>query len=150
MPKKKNVSVEMEAMEAIVRKPSAEDMRAMLDQMIRDRVDEALAARGSSEAEPGFHTREASNELRRHQVMFDRRKWALYFEKWGCQHCGKKNVGHGSNGHCRKCHTLISQRMAQIKREYDRANPDSQIAEDIDHLTRRLRSARELLGEGEE
>jgi hypothetical protein len=144
MPKKKTVSVE------IVRMPSPSDIKALVDQMVRERVDEALAVRDVPQIERGFHTREVSDELRKHQTMFNRRKWSLYFEKWGCQRCGRtKNVSHASNGTCAACAGLLRRRLVHIKREFDRANPESQIAKDIDHLTRRQRTAQELLGEGE-
>ena len=145
MPRKKKISTEI-----VLQRPAG-DMRAVLDRMVRDRVDEIMAERAEAqlaEAQPeehNFQPREVALEIRRQQTMFERRKWALYFAKWGCRMCRRKrNVGHGSGGCCSACCTLVTLRLKQIKIEYDRDNPESQIAENIDRLTRRLRSAQEL------
>jgi|SRR5579872_2006849 len=139
MPRKKKISTEI-----VLQRPAV-DMRAVLDRMVRDRIDEIMAERAEVQPEHNFLTREAALEIRRQQTVFERRKWALYFAKWGCRMCRRKrNVSHGSGGCCSTCCTMVMLRLKQIKIEYDRDNPESQIAENIDRLTRRLRSAQEL------
>jgi len=139
MPKKRNVSVE------IVRKRSPEDMKAMLDRLVRDKLEEILAERGEDRLEPATRSR----RIRQTHPGFERVKHVLYFERWGCQTCGKKNVAHMSNAKCERCSVRFSQRMQQLELEWLRNNPESQIADDIDHLTRRHRTAQALLGDVE-
>src|ERR1700680_2314822 len=139
MPRKRKISTEI-----VLQRP-AEDMRALLDRIVRDRVDEAMAERANAQPEHNFQPRDVSIEIRRRQSVFERRKWGLYFEKWGCRMCGRKrNVNHGSGGVCATCEVRVAGRLRQIKLEYERDNPESQITENIDRLTRRLRSAQEL------
>lgn len=137
MPRKKQVSVE------IVPKPEAMDIRAVIDRM----VDERLAAREADLMDPGYRSKALSNEIRVQQNVFNRVKWGLYFEKWGCQSCGrKKNVNHASGGHCTNCSQRIYFRLKQIKREYELNNPEVEINRQIDRLSSRFRSAEALLG----
>ena len=122
--------------------------QAVLARIVRDRVDEIMAERGA-QLEPDFQPKEVSFEIQRRQTVFDRQKWALYFEKWGCRRCGKKTFGHASSGHCSGCLKTLANRQRQIKLEYERNNPEAEIERNIDHLTSRIRSAQALLGEGE-
>jgi len=138
MPKKTRVE--------IVRKRSPEDMKAMLDRLVRSKLEEILAERGEDQLEPATRSR----RIRQIHPGFERVKHVLYFEKWGCQTCGKKNVAHMSNAKCERCSGRFIQRMQQLEIQWVRNNPESQIADDIDHLTRRHRTARALLEEGEE
>jgi len=45
--------------------------------------------------------------------------------------------------------SLMAARLATIKRQYERDNPEAQIDRQIDRLTSRFRSAEALLGEGD-
>src|SRR5882724_6868971 len=119
-------------------------MRAVLDRMVRDRVDEIMAERGRPGGAQLFQPRDVSYEIQRRQTVFERRKWALYFAKWGCRMCRRKKINHSSGGCCAACTSMVANRLSQIKIEYDRENPETQINENIDRLTRRLRSAQEL------
>ena len=114
--------------------------------MLKEELGEILAERGTDQLEPVRR----SKRIRPFHPGFERDKHALYFEKWGCQNCGrKKGVSHMCNARCTQCNVRFGQRMTALEREWVRNNPESQIAEDIDHLTRRSRTARELLGDGE-
>jgi hypothetical protein len=140
MPKKQNVSVE------IVRTPSPTDMKAMLEQMMKDQFEKLMAERDLEQLAPAYR----SSRIRPIYPGFEREKYGLYFEKWGCEVCGRKdNVSHIRKGRCELCNTLYHQRIAALEREWISKNPDSQIVEDIDHLTRRLRTAQELFREVE-
>jgi hypothetical protein len=148
MAKKPIVSVEIESLrdsQGIVRRPSPEEMNTMLDRMVTDKIEKALAERDLEQLAPVYRNR----RIRPIHPGFERDKHALYFEKWGCQTCGRKrNVNHMCNARCERCHVRFEQRMMQLEREWVSKNPESQILEDIDRLTRPLRSARALLGEG--
>jgi hypothetical protein len=140
MPKKQTVSVE------IVRRPSPEDMKAMLDRMVTDKIEQILAERDLEQLAPVYR----SSRIRPIHPGFEREKHGLYFEKWGCEVCGRKdNVSHMGKARCERCNTRYHQRIAALEREWISKNPESQIVEDIDRLTRRLRTAQELLEESE-
>jgi hypothetical protein len=83
--------------------------------------------------------------------MFEREKWSLYFEKWGCQVCGKKTANHMHTGHCGACAGRITARLARIKLEYEQTHPEAEVERQIDQLTLRSRTAERLLrGERDE
>jgi hypothetical protein len=125
--------------------PSA-NLQAAIESIVRKRVDEILASSGIGEFEPNFRSREMSQAGRQIQNMFERVKWSLYFEKWGCQICGKKTVAHMHTGHCTTCAGRIQLRLKQLKLVYERAHPEAEIERQIDHLTSRSRTAEALLG----
>jgi Zn finger protein HypA/HybF involved in hydrogenase expression len=148
--KKPGVEIVPASETALVPKRPAESPQAVLDRMVRERVDEIMAERGSAPMESDFQPKEVAFELQRRQTVFERRKWPLYFEKWGCRKCERKRVAHMSTGQCAACHSRLQQRLAAIKRDFDKANPDQEIERKIDQLTSRFRSAQALLGELEE
>lgn len=135
---------------AIVRRRSRQDVQAMIERIVRERVDEIMVKVEAGQVEPDFLRKDEAAELRQRQDMFERTKWSLYFEKWGCRMCHRKNVGHLGTGHCTRCHHLIRDRLNQLKLEYERENPESEIDRQIDRLTSRFRVAKSLLRGGEE
>jgi hypothetical protein len=147
MPRKQKSRVEIvPRSEAVLvsQRPTSPNLQAAFDRMVLERMTEMMAARGAGQLNPDFQTRESSYEIQRQQTVFERQKGRLYFEKWGCKRCDRKNVSHASNGFCARCQRIIWQRLAQIKIEFDRANPEEEIERQIDHLTSRLRNAREV------
>jgi hypothetical protein len=134
---------------AIVPAAPTANLKAVIESMVRKRVDEILSGSGIGEFEPNFRPREIAQAARQIQDMFERVKWSLYFEKWGCQVCGKKTVAHFHTGHCTTCAVRIQQRLKQLKLEYERAHPEAEIERQIDHLTSRSRTAEALLGKRE-
>jgi len=129
--------------------PAGENLEALLDRMVRERVNEILRERGDAPLEPDFQPREVAYELQRRQTVYERHKWARYFERWGCRRCNRKDVPHASAGFCVRCHMLFTGRLLKIKRDYDKANPEKEINRQIDRITSKIRNARMLLGEGE-
>ena len=151
MPRKKKANVEIvPASEAVLvpREPAA-NLQEMLDRMVRERVDEILAMRAGGHVEPDFQPREVANDARIRNNVFEIRKWSLYFEKWGCRMCHRKNVGHASSGYCGRCHSLVALRLAAIKRNFYRDDPELEIERQINQITSRTRSAQALLGDVE-
>ena len=92
MPRSKKVKAE------IVRVAPPMDL-AKLDALIQKRVAEATGGQGAIR-EPWFPSAALANEIRRHQSVFHRRKFRLYFERWGCMICHKKSVGHEAARAC--------------------------------------------------
>jgi hypothetical protein len=136
------------ALVPIVPTPPA-NLKAVIEIMVRKRVDEILSASGIGEFEPNFRPAEVYRAARQSQSVFERVKWSLYFEKWGCQVCGKKTVAHMHTGHCTTCAVRIGQRLAKIKRDYEAVHPEAEIERQIDRLTSRSRTAEALLEERE-
>jgi hypothetical protein len=134
---------------AIVPAAPSANLKVVIESMVRKRVDEILSASGIGEFEPNFRPKEIAQAARQNQDMFERVKWSLYFEKWGCQVCEKKSAAHMHTGHCGTCVNRIQSRLKQLKREYERAHPDAEIERQIDRLTSRSRTAEALLGDRE-
>ncbi len=135
---------------ALVPPGPRQDLEAMITRIVRERVDELMVKVEGRQVEPDFLPKDVSVELQERRNVFERRKWSLYFEKWGCRMCSRKNVSHAATGHCARCHNLVAGRLALIKAEYERNNPETEIDRQIDRLTSRFRVAKSLLGRCEE
>jgi hypothetical protein len=111
-------------------------LKAMIEQMVAERVDAAL-----DEFQP-----KPSLDAQRQKSMFEQRKHALYFERWGCEICGTKNKIHESNGLCGHCLSRRNQRYASLKREWDKEHPSGEAERQVGHVTARVATAERLLG----
>jgi hypothetical protein len=151
MSRKKKVEIQVVRVSeaAIVPKAPSADLKAVIEGMVRKRVDEILAASGLAEIENDCRPREIAKVSRQTENMFERDKWALYFEKWGCRKCEKKTVNHSSTGHCDICASRLHQRLRKIRRDYYTSHPDAETDRLIDRLTSRSRTAEALLGDRE-
>jgi hypothetical protein len=119
--------------------PAIPDL-ATLDLLIQKRVAEATASQGAI-LEPWFQSKAVGAEIRRHQPVYQQRKWSLYFEKFGCVICRSKKTPHQSRGMCHPCSRRLVARLVTIEREYAKAHPHEYENQQIDNLTSRLRSA---------
>jgi hypothetical protein len=77
--------------------------------------------------------------------VFERKKWSLYFAKWGCLRCDTQDVTHRSNGYCERCHRLLSERIRRLRFGWNHEHPN-QSAERL-HASG-IRAAERLLGGG--
>jgi hypothetical protein len=119
---------------------------ADLDRLIQQKVAEALANQKAI-LEPWFQTSRAlAAAIRRHQSMFHKRKFALYFEKWGCLVCSTKARSHDTHAMCQRCLDKFVQRLRQLEQDYAQAHPQEYENQQIEHLTSRVRSAERILG----
>jgi hypothetical protein len=116
-----------------------------LDLLIQKRVAEAQASQGAI-LEPWFQSKAVGAEIRRHQSIFQQRKWSLYFSKWGCLICRRKTIPHQSRGLCGTCLNRLIQRLTILEREYAKAHPHEYEDRQIDNLSARVRSAERILG----
>ena len=136
-----------------LKKPRTEIVRvqpqmdlATLDALIQRRVAEAQADQGAI-LEPWFQTSKTlAAEIRRHESLFHKRKFTLYFEKWGCVICGTKRKSHESHGMCRGCRGRFVFRLRQLEREYAKSHPAEYQDQQVESLTSRIRSAERILG----
>lgn len=119
---------------------------ADLDRLIQQKVAEALADRAAI-LEPWFQTSRAlAAAIRRHQSMFHKRKFSLYFEAWGCLACGTKERPHQGHGMCHNCSLKLVARLKQLEKEYAKAHPQEYENRQIESLTSRIRNAERILG----
>jgi hypothetical protein len=88
-----------------------------LDALVQQRVAEILAARDEFIFEPFFRSRQVAYELRRLQTVPERKKWSVYFERYGCLYCQRQDQPHGTNGFCGACHCRVTQRLKEIVSE---------------------------------
>jgi hypothetical protein len=116
-----------------------------LDLLIQKRVAEASASQGAI-LEPWFQSPAVSAEIRRHQSIFQQRKWALYYGKWGCIVCGTKERPHSSRGFCARCQANVVNRLIVIEKEYAEAHSQEYENQRIEGLTSRIRNAERILG----
>jgi hypothetical protein len=116
--KRKTATVEIIKSEVVRERPARhQDMGALLDQLVRQRVAEALSNRDDSILQPWFQSKTVANEIRKLQTVTEQRCKALYFEKYGCIHCKTKKHSHNSGGLCNRCHASITSRMRACERE---------------------------------
>ncbi len=95
--------------------PPAEE--AKLQALVQRQVAEALVQKDGMLFEPWFRARRVAEEIRRLQVVPERKKWAAYYDKWGCLRCGTNSRPHASHGMCSRCNVQIVQRLKEIMRE---------------------------------
>jgi hypothetical protein len=127
MPKRKPVVAEIVT---VPREPGAK-----LQDLLASLVREEVAAQRGAESKPTL-------DDQRQLSKFERKKHALYYDKWGCQRCNSKKTGHWAKGLCSKCSVLLQARYAALKREWDSEHP----AQNTNEITARVRSAERLLG----
>lgn len=151
MPRKKPITAEIvPASQANLVPPRPhEEIEAMIARLVQEHVDEIMVKVDAGHLETDFLRRDDRVELRSRQNLFERRKWSLYFDKFGCRMCHRKGLPYMSTGHCTTCHGLLANRLGQIKREYDRDNPEAAIDRQIDRLTSRFIAAKSLLSDSD-
>jgi hypothetical protein len=119
---------------------------ADLERLVQQKVAEALANQAAI-LEPWFQTSRAlAAAIRRHQSMFHKRKFALYFEKWGCSVCGSKEQTHVSHAMCQHCLGKFLARLRLLEKDYAKDHPQEYENQQIESLTSRVRSAERILG----
>lgn len=119
---------------------------AMLDRLIQKRVAEAQATAQGLLLEPWFQPADVADELRRRLGVFHSRKFALYYELWGCLVCRKKTEVHVGHGLCNSCYSKFSQRLKAIEKQYAETHPHEYVDQQIDRISSRVRSAERILG----
>ena len=72
--------------------------------------------------EPWFRTRQESLKIKRTQTVPEQRKWSVYYERWGCVCCKKKQLPHRALGFCLTCYLRVSQRIKEILKEAKRTS----------------------------
>ena len=84
--------------------------------------------------QPFFGSQQEANEIRQHQTVVEQRKWAFYFEDWGCMVCGRKDIGHLGLGMCDTCHNRVRQRLRATLRRAQAERPTFEEPKDLERL----------------
>jgi hypothetical protein len=94
------------------------DVRKMLEEMVKQKVAEIMAAPGSL-LEPFMQSKQTQIEITKLQDVVQQKKFRYYFEDWGCLICGQKDAGYKSVGMCSTCFARVMTRMAvSLRRAY--------------------------------
>src|SRR5260221_10072176 len=95
--------------------------------------------------EPHFRPKREAYAIRRCMTAQGRRRWTIYFERFGCLACGdtRKRI-HAGNGYCARCFTKIAARLRSIVRELSSGRET--IPAELHELSAAVREAERLLG----
>lgn len=64
--------------------------------------------------EPFFCDRETANALLKALPVNQRRKWAAFYQAYGCLLCGTKRQPHASSGMCSRCRGRVQARLKRV------------------------------------
>jgi hypothetical protein len=148
MQKKKAATVEITpaASPGTVLTLNPADLERLLGRLVDARFSEILARQSDLKFEPFFRSKRLCDEIHRHQSVFERNRWRLYFERHGCLVCARRDVPHNSLGMCGRCYLRTRARLVAIERKFSHRYGDADPAEQMENMTSRARTAEELLG----
>ena len=67
--------------------------------------------------QPWFRSKKKAVEIRRQQTPPETRKWATYFQQWGCIRCGKRELPHCALGFCQPCYQTVDSRLKAVLKQ---------------------------------
>ena len=108
-----------------------------LERLIIEKVHAILADREDMLLQPFFSSKKVADELRRHQSVPETRKWALYFDKWGCLICGETKTTHAGNAMCNACKCRTRQRLTAILVEEMREHVQPQFVSSLEAIAKK-------------
>lgn len=88
---------------------------AFMGQSLRAFEEELSGDEGAFE--PWFRPRELSDAIQRTQTRTQRKRFALYFDQYGCIACQTKERPHAGNGFCGTCRATIQARLKKMNSE---------------------------------
>ena len=124
------------ALEIAPRDVSA-DYKRMIQQIVEERVAEALADSSSAVLQPFFQPREISREIRARQTVQEQNKWSYYWEEFSCLICRTKEHPYESLGMCRSCHMRTEQRLRRLIADHTPPTEQQQAFTDTVKLARK-------------
>ena len=135
MASKSNQLVKVERVEVLppdVQLGAVSPAEAKLQALVQRQIAEALVQKEGMLFEPWFRARRIAEEIRRLQIVPERKKWSIYYDKWGCLRCGTNSRQHASHGMCLNCNVQIVQRLKEIVRELrgEKEHPVPRVCED--------------------
>jgi hypothetical protein len=93
-----------------------------------------------------FLTEDIKRQIDRILPSFYRRRFRIYFERYGCVRCNRKKVMYGGNGVCRDCLYLLGDRLKRIDAKL-KGTGEPEESKPTQAFLRRRRAARELLAD---
>jgi len=93
---------------------------------------------------PMFLSKAARIELTKLLPPYYQNRMRLYFSRFGCLRCGRRDAAHYAHGMCGSCDALIGGRLKMLDRKYGALYKERE-SEAARHLIKRLTSAKELL-----
>lgn len=115
MARRKKLNVEV--LPAIVRPSVPVAVGSAIEQLVQQKVAEALGQKAGLPWEPYFRTRQETIALRRLQTVPERKKWSVYFDRHGCLYCHKSNQPFAGCGLCVTCYHKVSRQLRAILKE---------------------------------
>lgn len=110
------------------------------------RVSERTGGRRLTLAPPWFLSRSVQRQVEALLPSYYHKRFRLYFGRYGCVRCNRKNVRHAGNGLCEHCIGLIGDRLKRLDAKLkDAIGSDPRAGNEA--FLRRRRTARELLAD---
>jgi hypothetical protein len=110
----KNKPVEAELLPSVDSILRSGTDQATLNRLVQQKVAEIMAERDSVVFEPFFRSRQIAYELKRLQTQPERRKWSVFFDRYGCLICETRERIHAGNGMCQQCYQRTFQTLKEI------------------------------------
>jgi uncharacterized Fe-S cluster-containing radical SAM superfamily protein len=70
--------------------------------------------------EPFFRGREEAKLIRLLQSVPERRKYSVFFERFGCFRCQRRDFPHACHALCSKCYAWARREFDNIRKEIER------------------------------
>jgi len=110
----KNKPVEAELLPSVDSILRAGTDQATLNRLVQQKVAEIMAERDAVVFEPFFRSRQIAYELKRLQTQPERRKWSVFYDRYGCLICETRTRIHVGNGMCTQCYARTFNTLKQI------------------------------------
>ncbi|MFY9528490.1 MAG: hypothetical protein WBC04_18425 [Candidatus Acidiferrales bacterium] len=99
------------------------DLNAMLKEAVEQKLAEILSQRDLAIFEPYHQPRRISEAIKRLQTVPEQRKWAHYFEDYGCMICHTRKLPHSALGKCYRCFLRVTNRLNSSIRRHGKKDP---------------------------
>jgi hypothetical protein len=103
---------------ALIEKQTCQRIKQQL-QTLKRQLSRSATEDNDESHDTWFKSRALSDELKGMQTVVERRKWATYFERYGCLRCRTTMRPHSGNGLCATCRVTTHQRLKAILKELE-------------------------------
>ena len=98
------------------------DQAELIRHLVQKEVAEVAAQKDGCLWEPRFRSRLEADEIRRLQTVPQQRKWAAYYDRWGCFVCEEKERPHAGDGCCPRCRVNRDRRIRSVDKKLSSQN----------------------------
>jgi hypothetical protein len=95
--------------------------------------------------QPWFLPHATSVEILRLLPRHWKKRMRYYFDYYGCLRCDRKDLMHGGNGFCTKCHEIVSRRLMFTARRQFKKPPAGEAYPGLTEFLSAPKLARQLL-----